>query len=433
MKVKPLIILLMALLAFAAPAHADSVGSIKELTGTVTVTHKPAGDTATLAVGAAISPQDVIETALQSRVKIVFKDGTEIVLSGKGKLDVEDYIFDEADETKNKARYSFAGGAYSYVSGLVARKKDPDVIIKTDFGSIGIRGTRIIGALKNRLGWLYVDKGEVEFSNAGGKALLPAGNGTSIRSAEDAPRPPYLWGEDEINWLQRAIDDPAAQDTPAMVARLDESQQQRMRQKEAEDPQDGPTAGGGAALEAAAPAAPAANAVQPAPAQLARPAAEADMAPAKAAKAIGGIAPEWRDIVPLPDDAKDGKKAASLETADTMRFETDKPKTIPLAEMDPTTLLPDDRVIEFSAQLKAESIKGSAYLELRVHAAGQDGPELYARTLDDQLVTAGEWRSFTTSFVLKGGPRPDKITASLVINGTGTVLVKGLRLRAASE
>jgi hypothetical protein len=90
-------------------------------------------------------------------------------------------------------------------------------------------------------------------------------------------------------------------------------------------------------------------------------------------------------------------------------------------------------VIELAAQLKAENIKGSAYLELRVHAAGQDGPEIYARTLDDQLTTAGDWRGFKTSFTLKDGARPDKINASLVINGAGAVLVKDLQLRAAAR
>lgn len=408
MKVKTLIITFTALLALALPAFAatesEGVGTVKELAGTVTVTH--GGASAALTQGAAIFPQDIVETALQSRVKIDFRDGTEIVLSGKGKLDVAEYMFDEADETRNKARFNFAGGAFSYVSGLVAKKENPDVIINMDFGSIGIRGTRILGALKNRLNWIYVDKGAAEFSNAGGKALLPAGNGTSIRSAEDAPRPPYLWGEDEINWLQRAVDDPGAQDTTAMVARLEEKKQVA---------EESALGGGAAANELGAPAA-----ARPAAPALDAP-AEADIGAARA-KAVESISPV---------DVKTAGKADMAESI--MRFEADKPQSFPIGAMDPATLLPADGVIVLSAQLKAEKITGSAYLELRVHAEGQDGPEVYARTLDNQLTAAGDWQSFATRFEIKNAARPDEINASLVINGTGTVLVKDLQLRATTK
>jgi hypothetical protein len=421
MKLTPLLTALAALWLNITPAMADGgVGIVKELTGTATVT-QAGGASAQLVLGASVYAQDVIKTAPQSRVKVVFNEGTEAVLSGHGELHIDDFSYNPDDETQNKARLGFVGGAFSYVSGLVAKKKDPDVKINTDFGSIGIRGTRFIGALKNNLNWVYVDKGEVEFTNSGGSVVIAHGNGTSIRSATDAPRPPYLWGEDEINWLQRAVDDPAAQDTPAMVARLEEQKQVLARQSA---PAAANEVGGGApaAPAAARPAQPAAEASAPASLE-ADSKAVADEAPSRA-RVAGKTASIWRSITP-PDIAK---KAADAGGAS--KFTTEKPATFLLAEADPAVLQDSDGLLEFNLLMKAEELQGSAYLELRVHTAGVDGPESYARNLDTQLVKAGgEWQPQAVQFELKDGVKPDKITCSLVINGKGTILVKDPMLR----
>lgn len=421
MKVKACIAIFAALLLAALPARADDgVGKVTEMTGTATIT-QAGGASAQLVQGASVYAGDVITTAPQSRVKVVFVEGTEAVLSGRGELHVDDFVYDAADETKNKAHLGFMGGAFSYVSGLVAKKKDPDVKINTDFGSIGIRGTRFIGALKNNLTWVYVDKGEVEFTNAGGNAVIAAGSGTSIRSANDAPRPPYLWGEDEVSWLQRAVDDPAAQDTPAMVARLEEQKQVLARQSA---PAAENEVGGGApaAPAAARPPQPAAEASAPASLETDSRAA-ADAAPARA-RAAGKTAAIWRSITP-PEIAQ---KVADAGGA--LKFATEKPATFQLAEADPAALQDSDGLLEFNLLMKAEELQGSAYLELRVHTAGVDGPESYARNLDTQLVKAGgDWQAQAVQFTLKDGVTPDKITCSLVINGKGTILIKDPMLR----
>jgi len=75
---------------------------------------------------------------------VLLADGTTLTLSENSKLTVDNYVFDWSNHNNDKASYNYLQGAFQYVSGLIAKKPDPDVRVETAYGQIGIRGTRFI-------------------------------------------------------------------------------------------------------------------------------------------------------------------------------------------------------------------------------------------------------------------------------------------------
>jgi Ca2+-binding RTX toxin-like protein len=135
-----------ALAQAAAP-----IGSVGKAQGTVTVTHAD-GTVETLNPGDPVYQGDILTTDSGASVGVVFVDGTEMSLGSKGRLVLDEMIYDPASGDGSSS-FSLMSGAFSFVSGQIA-KTDPDGMqITTPVATIGIRGTS--GTV--RIGDLSVD------------------------------------------------------------------------------------------------------------------------------------------------------------------------------------------------------------------------------------------------------------------------------------
>ena len=133
------------------------VGTILEVEGNATVTAN--GKSVRAAIKTPVRMKDLVTTGPKSRVFILFIDETEMTLSEKTKLRVDEYVFNPENNKSDKARYSVLEGAFKYVSGLIGKK---DIAINTSYGSLGIRGTVLWGGrLKDSYG-VHVKEGRVE-------------------------------------------------------------------------------------------------------------------------------------------------------------------------------------------------------------------------------------------------------------------------------
>ena len=403
-----------ALFLAVSPAWAAAdVGAVKEVTGQVTITREKA-EPAAAKTGDPVFQSDVIETGEDARAVIGFADGAELVLSGKGRLTVEKFLYDTEKPKDNTAVLDILGAAFSYVGGLMDKGDDTNVTLKMDYGSIGIRGTTVYGMMKNNVGWVYLEKGAVVVKNDGGQVELTNGYGTSFIDKQETPRPAYMWGEDQIAWIKRAVADPSSLRAPAMAYNTTRQKEAKAAREEEEAP-----SGGGAARGASAPAAaPSAS-------------AEADTAVrAKVEVVAADIAP--RDIAVieklLPDKA--GVKILP-EKGGALRVETKWPVTVNLAELDVSKEKLQNTVLHYKADLFSPDLKGAAYLEMWVHFPGEEGGYFFSRGLGDMLQGATEdWQTFQTPFFLKEGQVPDSVVLNLVIKGKGSVSVKNIRLQA---
>jgi hypothetical protein len=129
-------------------------GKVTIIEGSVTVLRD--GVTTQLAAGDSIEMSDVIQTAAQSRLQILFQDDTEMTMSENTKLTIDDYVFDPNNEVHDKASYSILEGAFLWISGKLG-KPETDTNIETSYGTLGRRGTEFVAKYSALPGSLEID------------------------------------------------------------------------------------------------------------------------------------------------------------------------------------------------------------------------------------------------------------------------------------
>ena len=125
----------------AVPAWAD-IGSVTEASGTAVI--KRGKDTIPVVKGTEIKTNDKVETK-NGKVKIVFKDDTNVTVTESSSLIIDDFVYDPKSGA-GKLGLKAAAGTVRYVSGSIA--KDPkNVKINTPTAAIAVRGTDFVMAV----------------------------------------------------------------------------------------------------------------------------------------------------------------------------------------------------------------------------------------------------------------------------------------------
>jgi hypothetical protein len=118
------------------------IGSVTESSGTAII--KRGKDTIQIAKGTEIKINDKIETK-NGKVKIVFKDDTNVTVTESSSLIIDDFVYDPKSGA-GKLGLKAAAGTVRYVSGSIA--KDPkNVKINTPTAAIAVRGTDFVMAV----------------------------------------------------------------------------------------------------------------------------------------------------------------------------------------------------------------------------------------------------------------------------------------------
>lgn len=137
MKIASLIIGLL----MACAAHAE-IGSVVDASGTAII--KRGRETIQVAKGILVETNDKVETK-NGRVKIVFKDDTNVTVTESSSLVIDDFVYDPKTGA-GKLGLKAAAGTVRYVSGSIA--KDPkNVKINTPTAAIAVRGTDFVMAV----------------------------------------------------------------------------------------------------------------------------------------------------------------------------------------------------------------------------------------------------------------------------------------------
>jgi hypothetical protein len=124
-----------------ANAWAD-IGSVTEASGTAVI--KRGKDVIQIVKGTEIKTNDKVETK-NGKVKIVFKDDTNVTVTESSTLVIDDFVYDPKSGA-GKLGLKAAAGTVRYVSGAIA--KDPkNVKINTPTAAIAVRGTDFVMAV----------------------------------------------------------------------------------------------------------------------------------------------------------------------------------------------------------------------------------------------------------------------------------------------
>ncbi len=180
------------------------VGTLMEAEGSVSLLVAGAESKA-LKTNDPIRMNDVIETGAGARAFILLIDDTELTLGENAQLTIDEYIFDEEDTSANKGRYSVLRGAFLYTSGLLAKKENPDVVVNTPHGSIGIRGTTFWGGDIDGEYGVLVTEGRVSVQTERGRIFVDKGKGTSLRAKTSIPSRPEVWATEKTDRAVQTI------------------------------------------------------------------------------------------------------------------------------------------------------------------------------------------------------------------------------------
>ena len=119
-----------------------AAGTVQKLLGTAAVIR--AGEEMALFLGDDIFADDIVSTGAKSAIGIVFIDGMKFNLGSDAKLLIDEFVFDQSQSTGEQSLAAIKG-AFSYESGLLGQADPSAVTIKTALGTLGIRGTKLMG------------------------------------------------------------------------------------------------------------------------------------------------------------------------------------------------------------------------------------------------------------------------------------------------
>jgi hypothetical protein len=182
------------LMSFGAAAE-DGAGSVKDLKGQAFAQTSAARRT--LAPQAAVMLGDQVETGDKSLVTLLLGRQTTLRLGERGSVVIDKFLVE-------------AGGDITLQSGpLMVEHPEgapaEPIQIRTSYGLIAVRGTRVFVGPEGRALAVFVERGEVAVQAGGRTVTLHAGEGTAIAAAGARPARVARWKQKRIDALFGSI------------------------------------------------------------------------------------------------------------------------------------------------------------------------------------------------------------------------------------
>ena len=132
---------LVGLLFFSSPATAEDIAIIKHVQGSVSI--KRAGQLLPAQLSDNLEAGDILITAKDSRIGVIFHDGSVLTLEQNSLLRITAFEF-KPIENKFKFNLNLSKGATLFESGKIGTLAPDKFSLDVPGGSIGIRGTKFL-------------------------------------------------------------------------------------------------------------------------------------------------------------------------------------------------------------------------------------------------------------------------------------------------
>lgn len=250
-----------------AGAGLQRIGEVREAEGSVEAT-RPDGTTVGLGVGDPVYQGDILATGVDSKVGVIFIDGTVFSLSENGRMTLNSLVFDPG-ESDSGMNLSVLQGTFVFLSGQIAGDSDEGMTVRTPVATLGVRGTQVGGTLNDGLFTLFPDEdtgdiGVATLINLGGQVELnDAFESTQVTGFFSAPSPPFIPPASQIALLFSDVQQPLSRLVPQRQEFIRDGQDQDEGSQENDtrgdrgdgSDQEGNTGGEGEQLAAIEPAA----------------------------------------------------------------------------------------------------------------------------------------------------------------------------------
>ena len=176
----------------------EPIGRVESSTGKAEVVRAD-GTRETLQQGSPIFQGDILETGEDGSIGVVFADESTFSLGESGRMTLDEMVYDPGQQT-GSMKVSLLQGAFTFVSGEIA-KTDPNAMtMTTPTATIGIRGTAAGGRVDEAgvttaalLPEAAGGSGEMTIGNdAGNQTINQPGQAVNIASTTAAPSAPFV-------------------------------------------------------------------------------------------------------------------------------------------------------------------------------------------------------------------------------------------------
>ncbi|MBI5165103.1 MAG: tandem-95 repeat protein, partial [Magnetospirillum sp.] len=159
-----------------AAAHRNGIGRVDTLTGTVEIRHAD-GTKVVVKKGDTVFQGDIVVTGDGGSIGITFADSSTFALGAKGRMVLDDMVYDPGAH-HGSSMTTVIQGAFTFVSGQVAKTAPDAMKVKTPVMTIGIRGTAGGGSVEedgNATAGLFGEKsghGEIVLTTSTGTVTI---------------------------------------------------------------------------------------------------------------------------------------------------------------------------------------------------------------------------------------------------------------------
>ncbi|WP_172822226.1 FecR domain-containing protein [Magnetospirillum moscoviense] len=241
------------------------IGIVSKVSGPAFVRHGD-GTREPLALNAKLAQGDVIETGDKGAVGLILADSSTFALGAKGRMVLDDMVFDPGRPNEAHSQVSVVQGTFSFVSGEVAKAAPDAMKVRTPVMTIGVRGTTVAGfaaaeGSNNTVTLLDqgAGTGQISIATAGGTQVMSQPfQSMQLTSFTQPPPPPVTLTQAQVQaQYGDAISARPAPPPPGQNPISPQNQQQQQQQGQQGPAEGGPNAGAtgteaAAAKEAAA-------------------------------------------------------------------------------------------------------------------------------------------------------------------------------------
>ena len=132
-------------LLFSTLSFADDIAIVKVVEGTPII--KRENETINVKLGDILKTKDTLITNSNSKVGIIFNDGSSLTLGESSFLNIEQYNF-KPIEDEYKFTLNLEKGKLMFESGKIGDLSPESFELKIPDGAIGIRGTKFLVEIK---------------------------------------------------------------------------------------------------------------------------------------------------------------------------------------------------------------------------------------------------------------------------------------------
>lgn len=138
--------------------------------------------------GSLLEEKDIISTAKDAQIQLIFEDKTVVTLGSESEFKIEEYL---NDTTKPKSKFKFNQGTFKTITGNIGKIAPENVTLETKTATIGIRGTIVTGQIGENGDIIGCVQGTIAVtSNSGGPSVVVQGGQQTTVQQGTPPQPP---------------------------------------------------------------------------------------------------------------------------------------------------------------------------------------------------------------------------------------------------